>query len=179
MQHKQFLARAVVVAQLVERSLPTPDVRGSNPLIGNLLQWTFIFFTVNCIEKTKIKKKRPEMPPPQKKEQFLANSGNCEIISEQIRIRWAAAAMAPWFRLRLPSCGPGIKSKHSIYAFIKRKCHCTADLLFDWFGFTCFAHVQSTTDLLVRPTPHQSNRRLASDTSPYEVSFCSLLLFNL
>ena len=26
--------RAVVVAQLVERSLPVPDVRGSNPVIG-------------------------------------------------------------------------------------------------------------------------------------------------
>ena len=28
--------RAVVVAQLVERSLPTPEVRGSNLVIGKL-----------------------------------------------------------------------------------------------------------------------------------------------
>ena len=28
---------AVVVAQLVERSLPTPEVRGSNPVIAKLL----------------------------------------------------------------------------------------------------------------------------------------------
>ena len=28
---------AVVVAQLVERSHPTPEVRGSNPVIGKLL----------------------------------------------------------------------------------------------------------------------------------------------
>ena len=27
---------AVVVAKLVERSLPTPDVRGSNPVIGQI-----------------------------------------------------------------------------------------------------------------------------------------------
>ena len=46
---------AVVVAQLVERSLPTPEVRGSNPDIGKVL-------STNCtLEKTKIKKKRPGM----------------------------------------------------------------------------------------------------------------------
>ena len=28
--------RTVVVAQLVEQSLPIPEVRGSNPVIGNL-----------------------------------------------------------------------------------------------------------------------------------------------
>ena len=47
---------AVVVAQLGERSLPIPEVRGSNPVIGKKLYWTF---TVNCNEKTKIKKKNP------------------------------------------------------------------------------------------------------------------------
>ena len=34
-----FLHKAVVVAQLVERSLPTPEVRGLNPVIGKLLYW--------------------------------------------------------------------------------------------------------------------------------------------
>ena len=29
-----MLFYAVVVAQLVERSLPTPEIRGSNPVIG-------------------------------------------------------------------------------------------------------------------------------------------------
>ena len=45
--------RAVVVAQLFERSLPTPEISGSNPYISEILStnWT--------IEKTKIKKKRP------------------------------------------------------------------------------------------------------------------------
>ena len=46
----------MVVAQLVERSLLNPEVRGSNPVVGEKLYWKF---TVNCIEKTKIKKKRP------------------------------------------------------------------------------------------------------------------------
>ena len=40
----------IVVALLVERSLPTPEVRSSNPVIGKL------YITVNCFEKTKIKK---------------------------------------------------------------------------------------------------------------------------
>ena len=48
------------VAQLVERSLPTPEVRGSNPVIGKLLSDIYLF-TDNYIEKTKIKKKRPGM----------------------------------------------------------------------------------------------------------------------
>ena len=42
---------AVVVAQLVEWLLPTLEVQGLNPVIGEL------FVNVNCIEKTKIKKK--------------------------------------------------------------------------------------------------------------------------
>ena len=52
---------AVVVAQLVERSLLTPEIRGSNPDIGKVL-------STNCtIEKTKIKKKRPGMAQLKKK----------------------------------------------------------------------------------------------------------------
>ena len=47
--------RAVVVPQLVERSLPTPEVHGSNPVIGKKIH---LMFSVNCIEKTKIKKGR-------------------------------------------------------------------------------------------------------------------------
>ena len=53
---------AVVVTQLVKQSLPTSEVRGSNPVIGKLLYRAFNCLpTVNCIEKTKIKKKRPGM----------------------------------------------------------------------------------------------------------------------
>ena len=47
----------MVVAQLVERLLPTPEVHGLNPVIRQ----TFILdiYRQLCIEKTKIKKKRP------------------------------------------------------------------------------------------------------------------------
>ena len=41
---------AVAVAQLAERLLPIPEICGSNPVISKFL---------NCVEKTKIKKKRP------------------------------------------------------------------------------------------------------------------------
>ena len=41
---------AVGVAQLVERSLPIPEVRGSNPVIGkNLFIFIEHLFTVNCV----------------------------------------------------------------------------------------------------------------------------------
>ena len=46
---------AVLVAQLVEQSLLTPEIRGSNPDIGEILT------TNRTIEKTSIKKKRPGM----------------------------------------------------------------------------------------------------------------------
>ena len=46
------------MAQLVERLLLNPEVHSSNPVIGKILYWTF---TVNCIQKTKIKKRRPGM----------------------------------------------------------------------------------------------------------------------
>ena len=47
---------AMVVAQLLERSLPIPEVRCSNPVIGK--KFSEHLFTVNCFEKTKIKEKR-------------------------------------------------------------------------------------------------------------------------
>ena len=37
----------VFVAQLVERSFPTPEIRGSNPVVGN------IKYAIDFIEKTK------------------------------------------------------------------------------------------------------------------------------
>ena len=58
-------SRAVVVAQLVERLLPVPEVCGSNPVTGKKIYGTF---TVNCIKKTKIKKKVPGMAHFLKKE---------------------------------------------------------------------------------------------------------------
>ena len=60
----------VVVAQLVERSLLTPEVRSSNPVIGKLLSDIYLI-TVNWIEKTKMKKKRPGMAHFLKKKSLL------------------------------------------------------------------------------------------------------------
>ena len=51
--------RVVVVDQLAEQSIQTPEVCSSNPVISNFL--LDYLFTVNCIEKTKINKKRPRM----------------------------------------------------------------------------------------------------------------------
>ena len=52
----------MVVAQLVERLLPMPEVRSSNPFIGKklYLYGTFVYCQL-CVEKTKVKKKRPGM----------------------------------------------------------------------------------------------------------------------
>ena len=47
----------MVVAQLVERSLPLQEVCSSNPVIGK--KYIEHLITVNCVEKTKMKKKRP------------------------------------------------------------------------------------------------------------------------
>ena len=44
------------MTQLVDRPLPIPEVWGSNPVIGKNLCIEHLF-TVNCIEKTKIKEK--------------------------------------------------------------------------------------------------------------------------
>ena len=49
---------AVVVVQLVEWSLPTPEVCGSNHAMGKLLCRAFVIYQL--IKKTK-KRKRPEM----------------------------------------------------------------------------------------------------------------------
>ena len=50
-KRERYSKRAVVVAQLVERSFPTPEVRGSNPVIGKLLYRTFI-----CLLSTVLKR---------------------------------------------------------------------------------------------------------------------------
>ena len=47
------------MAQLVEQSLPTPEVHSSNPVIGKI--YIEHWLTVNCIEKAKINKKRSVM----------------------------------------------------------------------------------------------------------------------
>ena len=58
----------MVVAQLVEQSLPIPEVHDSNPVIGKKLYRTF---TVSFVEKSKIKKKRPGMAHFNNIEKFM------------------------------------------------------------------------------------------------------------
>ena len=56
---KWFNSRAVVVGQFVKWSLSIPEVRSSNPVIGKI--YIEYLFTLNCIQKTNIKKKGPGM----------------------------------------------------------------------------------------------------------------------
>ena len=48
---------AVAVAQLVERSLPIPEVRGLNPVIGKKLFILNICLLSNCVLKDENKEK--------------------------------------------------------------------------------------------------------------------------
>ena len=54
----------MVVAQLEEQLLWIPDVRGSTPVIGEIyIEHLFVYlFFINCIEKTKLNKKRRGRP---------------------------------------------------------------------------------------------------------------------
>ena len=62
------------MAQLVERSLPTPEICGSNPDISKIL-------STNCtIEMTKIKKKRPGMAHL-KKRSSLGQNNNAQVLN--------------------------------------------------------------------------------------------------
>ena len=58
------------VAQLVERSLPIPEIRGSNPVIGKIY-WTFVYCQL-CVEKTKIRRKEAGNGPFFKKEPWIS-----------------------------------------------------------------------------------------------------------
>ena len=60
---------------MAQRLLPNPEVRGSNPVIGKKLYSTF---TVNCIEKTKIEKKRPGIA------HFLKTSNRSDALHERV-----------------------------------------------------------------------------------------------
>ena len=64
---------AVVVAQLAEQSLPTPEICGSNPDIGNK-NIVNIFICQLQSRKDKIKKKRPGMAQLKKSEANLKSS---------------------------------------------------------------------------------------------------------
>ena len=90
----------VVVAQLVEQSLPTPEVRSSNPVIGRNLYWLFI---VNCIE---IKEKEAGIGPNYKKRTGIAQFQHPHIFTEiaenVIRTCHRTLVPPPLFEDKLP-----------------------------------------------------------------------------
>ena len=49
--HKAAKLEAVVVGQLVERSLPTPEIRSSNPDTGEILSTNCTFEKTNTIKR--------------------------------------------------------------------------------------------------------------------------------
>ena len=64
--------------------------------------------------------------------------------------------------------GVGLPFVHSlvdllgqIHQGLEGKYHCTADLLFILFGFSCFGYVELASALLVLSNANQSNRRSA------------------
>ena len=63
MIHKVLFVEAVVVAQLVERLLPIPEVRGSNPVIGNNLYIEHLFIYCQLCWKDENKEKEAGYGP--------------------------------------------------------------------------------------------------------------------
>ena len=106
------LQEQLVVAQLVERSLPIPEARGLNPVIGKKLYWTF---TVNCIEKTKIKKKRPGMAHFRRTDRRrieCRNVWNCFDNRTHSDALWRRRQRQPETRLRPSSAGQLKHQRH-------------------------------------------------------------------
>ena len=68
---KGFIIRALVVAQLVEHSLPMPEVRSVNPAIGKLFYQTLICLLSTVLKRLKIKKKRGHEWPIFKKDLIM------------------------------------------------------------------------------------------------------------
>ena len=67
-----MLGRTVVVAQLVERSLPIPEVCGSNPVIGkNLFILNICFLSTVCWKDENKEKRGREWPIFFKKKKIM------------------------------------------------------------------------------------------------------------
>ena len=75
------------MAQLVERLLPTPEVCGSNPVIGNLLYRTFIWLLSSVLKRRKIKEEVRNGQFFIKKSQFFENGIDQEI-SRSYDVSW-------------------------------------------------------------------------------------------
>ena len=69
------LHRAVVVAQLVTQTLPTPEVRDSNAVIGKNFM-----LTLTVLKREKIKKKRPGMADFSKRSPYSSSTQNTRFV---------------------------------------------------------------------------------------------------
>ena len=105
---------AVVVAQLVERSLPTPEICSSNPVSGKIDMYC-------CVKKTKIKKKRSEWPIFHSK---CSDSSLCHLVcqgefyfSDKQMIRSRVPPQLSGFICAFHPDILNSSTKHTIYAF--------------------------------------------------------------
>ena len=76
---------------------------------------------------------------------------------------------------RVQSCKTGWTYSENTRLLRKSIYHCTADLLFDWFGFSCFVELNyKQICLFGQILTGQKGGQAYSDISTYEVSECSL-----
>ena len=70
------------MAQLVEQPLLIPEVCVSTPVVGKIyIDHLYVYlFIINCIEKTKINKKRPGMAHFFKKKLFAKGCGGVKMV---------------------------------------------------------------------------------------------------
>ncbi len=57
---------------------------------------------------------------------------------------------------------------------LRRKYHCTVDLLFNWFGFSCMTTDNFLQNRLIQTS--QTGGQLYSDTSPFSIPWCHNLI---
>ncbi len=53
--------------------------------------------------------------------------------------------------------------------YLRGKCHCTIELLFDWFGLVCFANKNKKMSVDIQLIPNQTGGQWYSDTSPFSI----------
>ena len=117
------------MAQLVERSLPNPEVRGSNPVIGKIY-WTFIYCQLYW--KDENKEKRGREWPIFKKQMFECKTQASRLWLPTFYKKWAIPGLYLQCRtgkkllqanILVPSAPtilwPGFNSLHTIYAFFQ------------------------------------------------------------
>ena len=86
----------------------TPDLAGAGHLFGSQIRISFEILCIwQCLFFIFLRRRE------------ILRTRNFYQISQvsQKVVLFGVAAIAPWFCLRLPSCGPGSNPKHTIYAF--------------------------------------------------------------